>query len=250
MSDSVVLKVRGLTKHYASGALWARETIVAVEGLDLDVRAGEIFGMLGPNGAGKTTTLNMVVGVAVPTAGSIELFGEAFAAGDTGPLARIGYVPETTFLPDYFTVSELLDFYARLFRMSTPAIKDRLKHWLNALGLYQERHMLLKNLSMGQRRLVDFLQALIHDPDLILLDEPTVYLDPVILDRFRSILMALKDRGKTIVMSSHMISEIERLSDRVAVLNRGRCLKVAPKEEYVQSGPLEQEFLRLIREEA
>jgi ABC-2 type transport system ATP-binding protein len=249
LSDPVVLEIRGLSKFYSAGTLWAKGRTTAVDALDLDIFKGEIFGLLGPNGAGKTTTLNMVVGVIEPSAGTIALFGKKFVAGDIEPLARIGYVPEATFLPDYFTVFELLDFYARLFRMRPGLIRERIKHWLEAFGLYKARHTMLKNLSMGQRRLVDFVQALVHDPDLVLLDEPTVYLDPLILDRFRSILLALKKEGRTILMSSHMISEIERLSDRVAVLDAGRCLKVGPKSEFLKNGSMEQEFLRLIRHE-
>jgi ABC-2 type transport system ATP-binding protein len=249
MSDSAVLKIRGLSKHYMSGPFWAKEKNTAVDALDLDVAKGEILGLLGPNGAGKTTTLNMVVGVVQPSAGSIELFGKRLIAGDIEPLRRIGYVPETTFLPDYFTVVELLDFYARLFRMPRRLIKERIKHWLESFGLTKVRHALLKNLSMGQRRLVDFIQAFIHEPDLILLDEPTVYLDPLALDHFRSLLLEFKKEKRTIVMSSHMISEIERLSDRVAVLDNGRCLKAGPKEDFVKDTSMEKNFLRLIRHE-
>jgi ABC-2 type transport system ATP-binding protein len=249
VNDSVIVKIRGLSKDYASGPFWAKEKNLAVDSLDLDVVRGEIFGLLGPNGAGKTTTLNMIIGVCQPSAGTIELFGKKFSSGDVAPLRRIGYVPETTFLPDYFTVTELLDFYARLFRMSRRLIRERIKHWLESFGLTKVRHALLKNLSMGQRRLVDFIQAFIHEPDLILLDEPTVYLDPLILDHFRSVLWEFKKQERTIIMSSHMISEIERLSDRVAVLDNGRCLKVGPKEDFLKDGGMEKDFLRLIRHE-
>jgi ABC-2 type transport system ATP-binding protein len=247
LSAPSVLSIKGLVKTYRTGAWFARSATVAVDHLNLEVFRGEIFGMLGPNGAGKTTTLNLVVGVAAPEKGTIEIFGEPFRVGDIRPLKRLGYVPETTYLPEYFTVSELLDFYGRLFGMSRQRVKEQAKNLLERFGLDGERRTLLKNLSMGQRRLIDIIQALLHEPELLLLDEPTVYLDPVALDRLRLILLDLKRQGKTVIMSSHMLPEIERLSDRLAVLHRGRCLKVGLKSEFVTAGSIEPEFMRLVR---
>jgi ABC-2 type transport system ATP-binding protein len=232
LSAPSVLSIKGLVKTYRTGAWFARSATVAVDHLNLEVFRGEIFGMLGPNGAGKTTTLNLVVGVAAPEKGTIEIFGEPFRVGDIRPLKRLGYVPETTYLPEYFTVSELLDFYGRLFGMSRQRVKEQAKNLLERFGLDGERRTLLKNLSMGQRRLIDIIQ---------------VYLDPVALDRLRLILLDLKRQGKTVIMSSHMLPEIERLSDRLAVLHRGRCLKVGLKSEFVTAGSIEPEFMRLVR---
>lgn len=251
MTDTApVIRLTGLTKCFETRSLFKVERVVAVDGLDLEVYPGEIFGLLGPNGAGKTTTINLLIGISVPTKGKIELFGAPFWAGNVAPLGHIGYVPETTFLPEYFTVSELLDFYAQLYFIPHRAIQRRIGELLDRLGLSKERRTPLKRLSMGQRRLVDFAQALIHNPDLIILDEPTVYLDPVILDRFRMILRELKARGKTILMSSHMLTEIDKLSDRIAILDKGRCVKVAPKDEFKKDGSLEENFLRLVRHES
>ncbi len=244
-----ILKTSGLTKHYVEGLLFSRREALAVSDLDLEVLEGEIFGVLGPNGAGKTTTLNMLVGVVRPTAGRIELFGKPFVAGDTTPFTRIGYVPETTVLPDFCTVYELLFFFGRLFGLGKAAIRERIKHLLEVTGLTKERRVLLKNLSAGQRRQVDFIQALVHDPDLIILDEPTVYLDPVILVRLREILRELKRSGKTIVMSTHSLTEIEKLCDRVAFLDAGRCRKVEGRDEFLRAGGMEEEFMRIMRHE-
>lgn len=244
----MILKICGLTKCYVHVAFLGRVVITAVDHLNLEVVRGEIFGFLGPNGAGKTTTLNMIVGITRPSGGTIEIFGRRFQSGQIKPLARIGYLPETTASPSYYSIAELLNFYAQLFNIPADKKKSRIKHLLEMVGLFKERHTLLKNLSMGQRRLVDITQALINDPDLILLDEPTVYLDPVILDRLRKILFRLKEEGKTIIMSSHMLPEIEKLSDRVAIIAQGRLLKVGLKEEFVQDGTMEGEFLRIIRE--
>lgn len=249
MKDRVVLKVSGLTKRYVTRSLFKTETVVAVDRLDFEVKEGEIFGFLGPNGAGKTSTLNMVVGVVEPSAGSLEIFGERFKSGDIAPLARLGYVPEAVSLPDYFSISDLLDFYAQLFCLSRDVRRERIKNLLLLMGLAKEAGTLIKKLSMGQRRLVDIMQALINDPDLILLDEPTVYLDPVIIERLRSVLLRLKTEGKTIIVSSHMLSEIEQISDRVAVICRGKLLKLCTKSEFVAREPMEKAFLRLIKDE-
>ncbi len=226
---------------------FAKQEVTAVDHLSFSVEKGEIFGFLGPNGAGKTTTLNMILGIAVPCDGSIEIFGSKFKSGDVEPLERIGYLPEVSALPGYFSVFEILDFYARLFHLSEKVKNERIKHIIEMLGLWKERHTPLQNLSMGQRRLVDFMQALVNDPDLILLDEPTVYLDPVILERLRKILLELKNSGKTIIMSTHMLSEIGRLSDRIAIIDRGKLLKLGRKEEFIQNNSIETEFLRIIK---
>lgn len=248
MSADVVLRTEGLKKYFISRTLFAPEkSVAAVDDLALEVRRGEIFGFVGPNGAGKTTTLNMLVGITRPSAGSIEIFGKPFGPGDIEPLKKIGYVPETTFLPEYFTVTELLDFYAKVFDLPFELKVGRIRQLLEMFGLLPERNVLLENLSMGQRRLVDIMQALINDPDLILLDEPTVYLDPVIMERLRAVLLHLKDSGKTVLMSSHMLPEIERLSDRLAVIDHGRLLKTGPKSEFMLQGSIESEFLRLVK---
>lgn len=247
MNHGAVLKVSGLSKYFSSGFLWGAQKVVAVDQLDFSIAPGEIFGLLGPNGAGKTTTLNMLVGIMRPSCGSIVIFGEPFFSGKIAQLTKIGYVPEATSLPGYFTIVELLDFYGQLFDMPASLRVERIKLLLEKVGLTKERNFLIKNLSMGQRRLVDIMQALINDPDLILLDEPTVYLDPVIIERLRGILLGLRSEGKAIVISSHMLSEIEKISDRVAIINQGKLIKVGPKEEFLRSGTMEEEFLRIVK---
>jgi ABC-2 type transport system ATP-binding protein len=244
-----ILRTSGLTKEFRSGLPFLRERVTAVKDLDLLIAEGEIFGVLGPNGAGKTTTLNMLVGVVRPTSGTIELFGRPFLAGDTAPSRRLGYVPETTVLPDFCSVHDLLFFFGALFGMPKALIRERTKHLLEVTGLTKERHTLLQHLSAGQRRQVDFIQALLHDPDLIILDEPTVYLDPMILQRFREMLRGLQKVGKTVIMSTHSLAEIEKLCDRVAVLDAGRCLKVEGREEFLRAGGMEEEFMRIMRHE-
>ncbi len=250
MTEDSVLKIRGLSKYFITRSMFRNRTILAVNNLDLEVTRGQIFGFLGPNGAGKTTTLNMIIGITEPTSGSIELFGRPFSSGNIESLKKIGYVPEMTSLPGYFTIAELLDFYAQLYGIAQCEKAERIRNLLEMVGLYGERHVLLENLSMGQLRLVDFIQALVNDPELILLDEPTVYLDPVIMERFRQILLYLKQKGKTILMSSHSLPEIERLSDNIAIINEGRLLKIGPKSDFLIRGSIEEEFLRIVKNAA
>lgn len=247
MSGRVVLKVKSLTKNYHTRVFLTSRKITAVDMLDLEIIEGEIFGFLGPNGAGKTTTLNMVVGVTEPSSGEIEIFGRPFKSSGIEALSRVGYVPEATLLPGYLTVVEFLDFCARLFDLSRKVRRERILLLLEMVGLLKEKNTLLTNLSMGQRRLIDIIQALINDPDLILLDEPTVYLDPLVMEHLRRILCHLKENGKTVVFSSHVISEIEKIADRVAIIDHGKLLKVGPKEDFIKQGPMEEEFLRIVK---
>ncbi|MFH1692000.1 MAG: ABC transporter ATP-binding protein [Candidatus Omnitrophota bacterium] len=247
MRGHVVLRVKSLTKHYYSRQFFKLQKTTAVDLLNLEIEKGEIFGFLGPNGAGKTTTLNMIVGIAEPSYGEIEIFGRLFRPQDVSLLSAIGYVPEATLLPGYLTVAEFLNFCAQLFDISKKVRYERIAQLLEMVGMLKERNILLKNLSMGQRRLIDIIQALINDPDLILLDEPTVYLDPLVMEHLRTILSHLKESGKTVIFSSHVISEIEKIADRVAIIDRGKLLKVGPKKDFISSSTLEEEFLRIVK---
>lgn len=247
MNKEPIIKIFGLTKIYYERVFFAKKSIRAVENLNFEVCSGEVFGFLGPNGAGKTTTLNMIIGITNPTSGFIEIFGRRFSSRDVKTLARIGFVPETSFLPGYFSIEEMLNFYGQIFCIPRQEKRRRINELLEMVGLLKEKRTLLKNLSMGQRRLVDFVQSLINDPDIVILDEPTVYLDPIILERFRSTLKVLKENKKTILMSSQVLSEIQKVSDRVAVINKGRLLKVGERDEFVKDGDMEGEFLRIIK---
>lgn len=247
MSGQVILRVKDLTKYYYSRQFFTLKKTTAVHLLNLEIIKGEIFGFLGPNGAGKTTTLNMIVGIAQPSCGEIEIFGRLFRPQDASLLSAIGYVPEATLLPGYLTVVEFLDFCAQLFDISKKVRHGRIAQLLDMVGMLEERNTLLRNLSMGQRRLVDIIQALINDPDLILLDEPTVYLDPLAMEHLRTILFHLKESGKTVIFSSHVISEIEKIADRVAIIDRGELLKAGPKKDFIAHSTLEEEFLRIIK---
>ncbi|MFB3919455.1 hypothetical protein BU251_08060 [Candidatus Velamenicoccus archaeovorus] len=246
--ENIVLKTQSLSKEYKSGPVFFQKKVRAVIDLTLDVRRGEVFGFLGPNGAGKTTTLHMLAGISRPTAGGIEIFGKPFRCGQIWPLSRIGYVPESTYLPADMTMTELLSFFARLYGLPGATVRERIASMFEMIGfVLRERATFVRSLSMGQRRLLDLALALVHDPDLIFFDEPTVYLDPLAVERFRGIIGMLKKKGKTIFLSSHTLPLIERLSDRVAVIARGRLLRVASAQDFAAEGGLEPIFLQLVK---
>ena len=248
MADQdIVIKLTRLRKEFGSGWL-SQGRVCAVCDLDLEVRRGEVFGFLGPNGAGKTTTLRMLTGITRPTAGMIELFGEPFSCPQTKPLTRIGFVSENTAVPGYMTVMEILLFFAKLAGMSDASARERILRLLQTTGMSLDAKTIIRKLSMGQKRLVDFMLALVNDPDLIFLDEPTVYLDPLVVEHFSQTILELKARGKTVFMSSHTLPLIEKLSDRVAIIHKGRLLKVGRRDEISGPGGMEKEFLRIIKE--
>lgn len=247
--QNVVIKVSGLCKDFRSGFL-SRSSVHAVQNLDLEIRQGEVFGFLGPNGAGKTTTLRMLTGIAKPTSGKMELFGKSFSCPQTWPLSRIGFVSENTAIPGYMTVSEILTFFAKLNGLSDFRARERILRLMDTTGMSLDARSLVRKLSMGQKRLVDFMLALVNDPEIIFLDEPTVYLDPLVVDRFSQAVRDLKAKGKTIFMSSHTLPLIEKLADRVAIIHKGRLLKVGDRAEFMGPAGMEEEFLRMIRESA
>jgi ABC-2 type transport system ATP-binding protein len=196
---------------------------VAVNGLTLDVRAGEVFGFLGPNGAGKTTTMNVLLGFVEATGGDAFLFGVSVRE----PIARqrIGYLPELTYYYKFLTAEELLRFYAKIFRIPRAEADKRIESLLKLVELQEARKRPIKSYSKGMQQRVGLAQALINNPDLLILDEPTSGLDPLGRMKVREIIQRLKNEGKTVFFSSHELGEVETVCDRVAIVNKGE-LKV------------------------
>ncbi len=205
-----VLKATGLTKKYAGGR--------GVIGLDLEVQPGEIFGYLGPNGSGKTTTIRLLLGFLRPDKGSVSLFGKPVSVGSSAVRARIGYVPNEASLPEGMTGRAALNLYEKLSGRGA-----RHRDWLcSQLHLLDEElRRPIRALSRGTKQKIAIVQALQHDPDLIILDEPTSGLDPLSQEAFFDVLHDLRDQGRTVFFSSHIMSEVHRLADRVAVLRDG-----------------------------
>ncbi|HEY8424885.1 MAG TPA: ABC transporter ATP-binding protein [Limnochordales bacterium] len=211
----MVLRTEGLTKRFGN--------VVAVDHLDIHVAEGEIYGFLGPNGAGKTTTIMMVLGLVPPTEGRIWLFGEALGAGRSPALRRrIGVLSEFHYLYEEMTAQEYLEFFARLYRVS--GARRRIDELLERLDLADRRRELLGGYSKGMKQKLSLARTLLHDPELLILDEPVSSLDPHGIRQVRDLLLEENRRGKTLIISSHILSEIERICHRVGIIHRGRLL--------------------------
>ncbi|MEO5804474.1 MAG: ABC transporter ATP-binding protein [Verrucomicrobiota bacterium] len=246
---STILEIKNLRVEYRSREV-GQGVKIAVDGLNLNVQAGEVFGFLGPNGAGKTTTMNVLLGFVNATSGSAWIFG----ADVRQPIARqrIGYLPELTYYYKFLNTEELLRFYAKIFRIPRSQREARINAALKLVELESARKRLIKTYSKGMQQRVGLAQALINNPDLLILDEPTSGLDPIGRMKVREIIQRLKNEGKTVFFSSHELGEVETVCDRVAILNQGR-LKVEGRvhdlvEKYQCN--LEQIFLKIIGYEA
>jgi ABC-2 type transport system ATP-binding protein len=213
----LVIEARGLTKTFRD--FWGRPKVRAVRGIDLEIRAGEIFGLLGPNGSGKSTTLKMILGLLHPTAGHLTVLGES--PRHVAIKSRMGFMPEESYLYKYLTADELLTFYATLAGLSRQAGRTRVGELIEQMGLVSARRRPVGEFSKGMARRVGLAQALINDPDLILLDEPTSGLDPIACREVKDLLISLAKRGKTLLICSHHLADMQDISDRVAILLDG-----------------------------
>lgn len=227
--DDIVTE--NLTKSYPSG--WpGRPPFVALDGLSLNVGRGEIFGFLGPNGAGKTTTLKILLGLVRPTSGSAFLLGQP--AGDVATRRRIGFLPESPYFYDYLTAEEFLGFYGQLAGLDRSAINQRVTDLLGLVGLAEARTRQLRKFSKGMLQRVGLAQALIHDPELIILDEPMTGLDPVGRKQVRDLILSLRDCGKTVFFSTHILHDVEMICDRVGIVMKGRLVASGRVDELVR----------------
>lgn len=240
-----ILRTEKLRVEYGSGKR-GEGAKIALQGLDLSVHAGEVFGFLGPNGAGKTTTMNVLLGFVNATSGAAYLFG----VNVREPIARqrIGYLPELTYYYKFLTAEELLRFYARIFGIAQQETERRIDRLLRLVELESARKRLIKSYSKGMQQRVGLAQALINDPDLLILDEPTSGLDPVGRMKVREIIQRLKNEGKTVFFSSHELGEVETVCDRVAILHEGALRIEGRVSELVQQYKcdLEKVFLQII----
>jgi ABC-2 type transport system ATP-binding protein len=210
-----------LTKDYAVG-FWRKRPYRALDGLTLEVGAGEVFGFLGPNGAGKTTTLKLLMRLVFPTSGRAEILNRP--AGDIDVRRRIGYLPEHPYFYDYLTAEELLAYFAALLGISGPARARRVASLLDEVGIGAERRLQLRKFSKGMLQRVGIAQALLNEPELVIFDEPMSGLDPLGRRDVRSLILRLRDRGCTVFFSSHVLSDAEALCSRVAILAKGRLV--------------------------
>jgi ABC-2 type transport system ATP-binding protein len=228
MADHPVIQTSGLTKVY-SGFL--KPTVRALDSLDLDVGRGEVFGLLGPNGSGKTTTTKLLLGLIFPTEGSATVLGRP--AGDIAAKARIGFLPEESYLYRFLNAEETLDFYGRIFGLDRRVRRRRIDELIKLVGLEHARKRSLRGFSKGMSRRIGLAQALINDPELIFLDEPTSGLDPIGRKEVKELIVRLKGLGKTVMLCTHLLPDVQDVCDRVAILNRGRLCSSGSLEDLL-----------------
>ena len=212
-----VIETRNLSKTYRD--FWGRQKVRALKALDLTIYRGEIFGLLGPNGSGKSTTIKLLLGLLFPTGGRAIVLGKE--ATEVSKNERIGYLPEETYLYRFLNAEETLDFYGRLFDMPPSVRKQRSEALIEMVGLGWARRRQLREYSKGMARRLGLAQALINDPDLILLDEPTSGLDPIGTREMKDLILKLKAEGKTVLMCSHLLADVQDVCDRIAILHQG-----------------------------
>jgi len=224
--EGLPIAVSGLRKAYGRK--------LALHDLSLVVQPGEVFGFLGPNGAGKTTTVKILLGLVRPTAGQARLFGQA--AGDPRARRRVGYLPENFRFHDWLTGEQLLDFHARLAGMSGAERRRRIPEVLALVGLADRGRDRIRAYSKGMTQRIGLAQAIVHEPDLVLLDEPTSALDPVGRREVRDLIRDLRTRGMTVFLNSHLLSEVELVCDRVAIVDRGHVVRSGRLADLLAEG--------------
>ena len=217
MPQNVIVETRKLTKVYRD--FWGRQKKTALRALNMEVRQGEIFGLLGPNGSGKTTTIKLLLGLLYPTDGEAFVFGQP--AADVRKNERIGYLPEESYLYRFLNAEETLDFYGRLFNMPPGQRQTKAQELIEKVGLKADRKRTLREYSKGMRQRIGLAQALINDPDLVILDEPTSGLDPLGARWMKDLIRDLRSLGKTVIMCSHRLEDVQDVCDRIAILNEG-----------------------------
>jgi ABC-2 type transport system ATP-binding protein len=239
MNDAPAVEVRNLSKTYRDGWLGGKR-IEALRSVDLRVERGEIFGLLGPNGAGKTTMIKLLLGIVRSSAGQARLLGRP--AGDRGARQGVGYLPEHHRIPRHHTGNTALEYYGGLSGLSAGEVRRRRGSLLESVGLAQWGKTSVRKYSKGMLQRLGLAQAMLHDPPLLILDEPTDGVDPVGRSEMRSLLERLRDQGKTIFLNSHLLQEIELVCDRVAILDHGRLLRVGPVDELTRQPQTELQF--------
>ncbi|MEM6391187.1 MAG: ABC transporter ATP-binding protein [Planctomycetota bacterium] len=238
----LIIKCVGLTKVFKD--FWLRPRVTAVDAIDLDVRRGEVFGLLGPNGSGKSTTIKILLGLLQPTAGKIAVFSKL--PSDVATKKRIGYLPEESYLYKFLTARETLEYYGKLFHLPTSLRKQRIDTLLEMVGLEHAARRPVGEFSKGMTRKIGLAQALINDPELLILDEPTSGMDPIATADVKRVILQLKERGKTVLLCSHLLADVEDVTDRVAIMFGGKVRQRGPvtdlltqsQQTTITTGPL------------
>src|SRR5215212_10241138 len=229
-SDAAV-ETRNLTKTYKD--FWGRDKVRALTNLDLTIHRGEVFGLLGPNGSGKSTTIKLLLGLIFPTRGLARVLGHA--PGDTSVNEKIGFLPEESYLYRFLNGEEILRFYGKLFKIDRRTLNKRVPELLDTVGLdAKSRKRKLREYSKGMARRIGLAQALINNPDLILLDEPTTGLDPIGTREMKDLILSLKAQGKTVLLCSHLLADVQDVCDRITILYRGKMQTLGDVRDLLQ----------------
>jgi ABC-2 type transport system ATP-binding protein len=230
MAQDVIVETRKLTKVYRD--FWGRQKKTALRALNLQINRGEIFGLLGPNGSGKTTTIKLLLGLLFPTDGEALVFGQPGA--DVKKNERIGYLPEESYLYRFLNAEETLDFYGRLFDMPADVRRQRSRELIDMVGLSADKKRVLKEYSKGMRQRIGLAQALINDPELVILDEPTSGLDPLGAKWMKDLIRQLRLKGKSVIMCSHRLDDVQDVCDRIAILYEGELQELGAVSTLLQ----------------
>ena len=229
-TSDLIVETRSLTKVYRD--FWGRKKKTALNALDLTIRRGEIFGLLGPNGSGKTTTIKLLLGLLFPTSGEAFVFGQP--ALNVEKNEKIGYLPEESYLYRFLNAEETLDFYGRLFNLDGDVRRKRAAELIEKVGLGADKKRILKEYSKGMRQRIGLAQALINDPDLVILDEPTSGLDPLGTRWMKDLILELRKNGKTVLMCSHRLEDVQDVCDRIAILYNGDLQTLGEVDKLLQ----------------
>ena len=224
-----VISAQSLTKVFKD--FWGRPKARAVDGIDFDVKRGEVFGLLGPNGSGKSTTVKMLLGLLYPSSGRISVFDHSPRHVQTK--SRIGYLPEESYLYRYLNSEETVDFFGSLFHIESKERRDRADQLIEMVGLENARRRHVGEFSKGMQRRIGLAQALINDPDLVILDEPTSGLDPIGCREIKDLILTLAERGKTVILSSHLLADVEDVCHRAMILYGGRVQAIGTMKELL-----------------
>ncbi len=249
-SRTPIINAVGLSKEFRD--FWNRPKAKAVNDVDFQVHDGEVVGLLGPNGSGKSTTVKMLLGLLYPTAGNLTIFGHS--PRDVETKKRIGYLPEETYLYKYLTAEETLDFFGSLFNIPKSERATRIEQLLDMVGLTHAKHRTVGEFSKGMQRRIGLAQAMINDPSLLILDEPTSGLDPLGCREVKDLILTMKKRGKTVLVTSHLLSDVEDICDRVIILYGGKLraagslddLLMKPEESTITTPMLKPETMERV----
>src|SRR5471032_3387009 len=217
-ATTLAVETIGLTKRYPLA--WKRKVLVALDNLNLQVKQGEVFGLLGPNGSGKSTTLKLLLGLIVASEGEALIFG--LPPSSLEARRRVGFLPENPYFYSFLNGDETLRFYGKLFGVSGAKLDQKIEELIDLVGLQNGRERPLRSYSKGMLQRIGLAQALIHDPDLLFLDEPTAGVDPLGSSQIRDLILRLKKMGKTVIFSSHLLEQVQEVADRVAIFSLGK----------------------------